>query len=193
VPASRRWALAALAIAGLLFLPGCGGGPVSMQPSARTSVSASARPVSMQLHARTAVGTGAQAQAWATAILRALKAPAKPVNTASMIAWFAAEDDGHAAGVFTYGAGANNPLNLTVYSGETAGMTGTEPSGAGPDHPGNIDFDTPAHGVTATVRVIRDKYPVIAHALRSGRGLLSNPAVAAELSTWSGDGYSSLR
>jgi hypothetical protein len=167
-----RAALAAAALA--VLLAGCG----------------SSSPVSMQLPAETSVGTGALADAWASAILVSLGAPA--ADAPSMIAWFSAEDGGHPAGQHTDGAGENNPLNLTAFSGDFAGVTGAEPSGAGPGHPGNLDFATPAQGVAATVSVIRVKYPALAHALISGRGLIGNRAVAAALATWSGDGYSSL-
>ena len=147
----------------------------------------------MQLPAHTSIGTGALAAAWAKSILRSLGAPANPANVASMIAWFAAEDDHRAAGQFTYGAGENDPLNLTAYSANSAGVVGTEPSGAGPGHPGNLDFSTPVRGITATAWVIKVKYPAIGYALTSGRGLINNPAVAANLSEWSGEGYSSLK
>jgi hypothetical protein len=172
---ARRWraAWAALVVALLLVLAAC-------------------QPVSMQLPANTAVGTGTQANEWASAILNQLGAPTDAAGIYSMIAWFAAEDDGHGAGEHTYGAGENNPLNLTAVSGTFDGTTGSEPSGAGPDHPGNLDFATPAQGVAATVQVIRDKYPAIARALTSDRGLLDNPAVAGALGEWSGGGYSAL-
>ena len=125
----------------------------------------------MQLPAETSIGTGAQANAWAVAILSKMGAP--PADAASLISWFCAEDGGHPAGQSTYGAGGNNPLNLTADSGEFSGVTGTEPSGAGPGHPGNLDFDTPAEGVSATVSVIQVRYPALASALMSGRGLLN--------------------
>ncbi len=168
-----RLAAGALLAALAFPLSGCGGTPVSMQ-----------------LPAETSVGTGAQASAWASAILAGLQAP--PAGAASLIAWFSAEDGGHPAGQSTYGAGENNPLNLTAASGDFSGVTGTEPSGAGPGHPGNLDFATPALGVAATVSVIQVRYPVLASALTSGRGLINNPAVAADLARWSGNGYSSL-
>jgi hypothetical protein len=139
------------------------------------------------------VGTGALARAWATAILTALDAPVNSAGTASLVAWFAAEDAGHIAGQYTYGAGENNPLNLAAVSGDTVGAAGSEPSGAGPSHPGNLDFRTPAYGVAATAEVIETRYPAIDRALTSGRGLIRNPAVSAELAEWSGNGYSSLR
>jgi hypothetical protein len=109
-----------------------------------------------------------------------------------MLAWFSAEDDSRAAGRQTYGAGENNPLNITADSGDNIGVVGTEPSGAGPAHPGNLDFSSPDYGVAATAEVIVTKYPVISQALLNGKGLIGNPAVSAELAEWSGDGYSSL-
>jgi hypothetical protein len=109
-----------------------------------------------------------------------------------MLAWFGAEDDHKVVGSFTYGAGENNPLNLTAYSGRFPGEVGSEPSGAGPSHPGNLDFSSAALGVAATAWVIWSKYPEIASALVSGRGLIKNPAVAVALDEWSGGGYSSL-
>ena len=146
----------------------------------------------MQLAARTSVGTGAMATAWAATILTAMDDPATSANVASFIAWFTAEDAHKAAGKFTYGAGENDPLNLTAFSGDNVGVIGTEPSGAGPTHPGNLDFRTAAYGVAATAQVIVTKYPVISQALLDGKGLIRNPAVSAELAEWSGGGYSSL-
>jgi hypothetical protein len=143
------------------------------------------------LPAETAIGRGAWATAWATAILDALGAPASAVNIASLISWFAAEDNNGAQGVHADGAAQCNPLNITAMSGTFAGTTGSEPSGAGPGHPGNLNFDTPAHGIAATVQVIKN-YPAISVALSSGKGLINNPAVSANLSTWSGGGYSVL-
>lgn len=143
------------------------------------------------LPALTAIGTGTQATAWADAILAALGAPANAANINSLIAWFAAEDDNQPWGHEADGAGQNNPLNLTTMSGTFAGDIGGEPSGAGPGHPDNINFDTPAHGVAATVQVIGN-YSAIHAALMSGAGLIGNASVSANLSTWSGGGYSSL-
>jgi hypothetical protein len=143
------------------------------------------------LPALTAIGRGAWAAAWADAILAALGAPAGAANVTSLISWFAAEDNNGAQGVHADGAGQNNPLNITAMSGTFPGVTGSEPSGAGPGHPGNLNFDTPAHGVAATATVIRN-YSAIASALISGAGLIGNQSVSANLSTWSGNGYSAL-
>lgn len=144
------------------------------------------------LPALTAIGTGTQGQAWAAAILSALGAPQTQANLNSMVGWFAMEDN-HAVtyGQHADGAGQNNPLNVTSASGTFTGVTGSEPSGAGPGHPGNLNFDTPADGIAASVQVIKS-YAAIYSALRSGAGLIGNPAVSANLSTWSGGGYSSI-
>jgi hypothetical protein len=145
------------------------------------------------LPALTAIGRGAWATAWAGAILAALGAPPSAANITSLISWFAAEDNNGAQGVHADGAGQNNPLNVTAMSGTFPGVTGSEPSGAGPGHPGNYNFDTPAHGVAATAQVVSGgNYPDIHAALMSGAGLIGNSAVSANLSTWSGGGYSSL-
>lgn len=180
----------------LAAVAGCSSAQSLSPPVSHSATSAKPAPprraVSMQLPPRTSVGAGALARAWATAIVDKIVTRPTAADVTSLMAWFAAEDDHKPAGVFTYGAGENNPLNLTADSGDFPGVVGTEPSGAGLGHPGNLDFATPAQGVSATVAVIWVKYPVLAHALTSGRGLLNNPAVAAELSKWSGGGYSSL-
>lgn len=146
------------------------------------------------LPALQAIGTGTQGQAWAAAILSALGAPQTQANLNSMLGWFAMEDN-HAKtfGQAADGAGQNNPLNVTAdsFAAMPPGVTGSEPSGAGPGHPGNLNFDTPAHGIAAAVEVVKS-YAAIYSALRSGAGLIGNPAVAANLSTWSGGGYSSI-
>lgn len=152
-------------------------------------------PVSIPtLPALTAIGTGAQAQAWAAGILALMGAPNNQATVNSLVGWFAMEDN-HATsfGQHADGAGQNNPLNVTADSGTFPGVTGSEPSGAGPSHPGNLNFDTPADGIAATVQVI-SHYPVIYQALMSGLGLLGSAAssVAGNLSTWSGGGYSSI-
>ena len=140
-----------------------------------------------------AIGTGTQGQAWAAGILSALGAPQNTANLNSMLGWFAMEDN-HAKtfGQAADGAGQNNPLNVTSYSfpATPPGVTGSEPSGVA-GHPGNLNFDTPAHGIAASVQVIKN-YTAIYSALRSGAGLIGNPAVSANLSTWSGGGYSSI-
>lgn len=144
------------------------------------------------LPAGTSVGDGPEAASWAAAILAAMGVPPGPADVRSVVAWFRAEDGDHPAGATAPGTGENNPLDVTASSGTFAGVTGTEPSGAGPGHPGNLDFATPAEGIAATAQVITAKYPAIARALRTGKGLIGNGAVSAELAEWSGNGYKSL-
>ena len=110
--------------------------------------------VILQLPARSSIGTGIQARLWAAGILAALDASPGSADIASMIAWFEAEDAHKAAGALTYGAGENNPLNLTEASGKFPGEVGFEPSGAGPGHPGNINFRTAELGMAASSWVI---------------------------------------
>lgn len=191
-----RWSLGALSLAALL-LAGCSTSPprASAAPAHLPSCTRAPSPVpspGMQLAARTSVGTGVTAQAWAKTFLKAMDDPGTSADVASMLAWFSAEDGNKAAGQQTYGAGENNPLNLTADSGDNVGVVGTEPSGAGPTHPGNLDFSSPDYGVAATAEVIVTKYPVISQALLDGKGLIRNPAVSGELAEWSGGGYSSL-
>ena len=192
---ARRVSLGLILVAALA---GCSGSAVSVPPP-RASATPAALPVctpepapSLQLSARTSVGTGAMATAWAKALLKAMDDPVTAADVSSMLAWFSAEDDRKAAGQQTYGAGENNPLNLTADSGDNVGVVGTEPSGAGPAHPGNLDFSLPDYGVAATAQVIVTKYPVISQALLNGKGLIRDSAVSGELAEWSGGGYSSL-
>ena len=117
--------------------------------------------------------TGAGATAWATAILTALGAPANSANLSSVKSWFAHEG----------GGGANNPLNTTL---STSGVTGSFGVGV-------KDYGSPEEGIEATVQTLENGYGAIVSALRAGQGLSGgNAAVASELSTWSGGGYSSL-
>jgi hypothetical protein len=116
---------------------------------------------------------GTAAQEWASAILKAVGAPATQANLSSMQAWFQHEG----------GGGQNNPLNTTL---SAAGATGSINSA------GVKNYSSPAAGVQATVQTLRG-YPAIVTALQSGQGLSSSsPGVAGELSEWSGGGYSSL-
>jgi hypothetical protein len=145
-----------------------------------------------QLAANTGVGTGTNAEAWATGILDAVGAPLNTANLESMIAWFSAESAGASQGGEATGVGENNPLDVTGDVSGVTGSTGSEPSGAGAGHPGNLNFPTPAAGIAATV-VALEQYPDILSALQSGAGLIGNTSVSSELSTWSGGGYSSLK
>ena len=55
------------------------------------------------------------------------------------------------------------------------------------------NYPTAAEGAQATALTLADGYyPLIAADLRSGRGLCGDTAIAAELLTWSGGGYSGV-
>lgn len=118
--------------------------------------------------------TGSAATLWATAILQAIKAPTTNANVNTLIGWF------HNEG----GGGQNNPMNTTL---DTSGATGSINSD------GVKDYATPADGVSATAQTLLGGYPAIVSQLRGGSGLSNTSgAVASELSTWSGGGYSSI-
>jgi len=171
-------------------------GPASFNPDGSHTHTIPAPPPALaappNLPKECAIGTGSQGIAWAQGILSAMGAPQTQANINSLVGWFAMEDN-HAKvfGTPANGAGGNNPLNVTAMSGTFAGVVGSEPSGAGAGHPGNLDFDTPAHGIAATVTVIRN-YSAINSALMSGAGLIGNAQVASNLATWSGNGYSAI-
>src|ERR1035441_7386633 len=115
-----RWVPGALGLA-VLILAGCGAAAIT--PPSRAPVTSAHPPVctpapGMQLAARTSVGTGATATAWAATLLKAMDDPVTAADVSSMLAWFSAEDDRKPAGQDTYGAGEDNPLNLTADSGD---------------------------------------------------------------------------
>jgi hypothetical protein len=84
-----------------------------------------------------------------------------------------------------YGSQAsNNPLNTTIHTaGDEGSFDGTPVQ----------NYATEAEGLAATAETLLSGYPAIVSALRHGVGLSTgNPQVAAELSEWSGGGYSSV-
>lgn len=117
--------------------------------------------------------TGADAGAWAVAILAGLRAPVNGANVYTFAGWF------HNEG----GGGANNPMNSTL---------GSQYPAINSD--GVRNYPTPEVGVAETVATLENGYyPEIVAAFRAGLGL-ANPSAAAaqELRTWSGGGYSSI-
>lgn len=141
------------------------------------------------LPSQTAIGTGANAHAWAAAILKALGAPVTTANVNSMVGWFQEEDNAGPEGARADGIGENNPLSITAFTPGITGSSGSVTSGAG--GPDNLTFPTVAAGVNA-IREALAHYPLIRNALLSGAGLIGNSAVASELSLWSGGGYNSV-
>jgi hypothetical protein len=145
--------------------PGAGAGSTTVVPATGTA---------QALPADTAL-TGANATAWADAILTTMGAPTTAANVSSMVNWFAHEG----------GGGANNPMNTTL---QTSGSTGSI------NAVGVQSYSTVAAGVAATVQTLNGgNYPAIVAALKAGTGLSGGSgAVASELSTWSGGGYDSV-
>jgi hypothetical protein len=162
------------------------GGQLNLTPSAPAPPAVTAP---QPLPSQTAIGTGANAQAWADAILTALSAPVNAATTASLVGWFQKEDNAGAAGARADGIGANNPLSVTADTSGITGSNGSVPSGA--SGPPNLTFPTVAAGVNATAEAIR-QYPAILAALQSGTGMIGNSSVTAALSEWSGGGYDSV-
>ena len=166
------------------------GTPISSASSTPPVPSASPTATTAQpLPSQTAIGTGANARAWAAAILKALSAPVTTANVNSLVGWFQKEDNGGQEGARADGIGENNPLSITAFTRGITGSSGSVTSGAG--GPDNLTFPTVAAGVNA-IREALAAYPLIRKALVSGAGLIGNPAVASELSLWSGGGYSSV-
>lgn len=112
---------------------------------------------------------GASAGLWAAAICEQLKAPTTEANVYSFAGWFLREG----------GGGQNNPMNTTL---------GSQYPAINSD--GVRDFPTPEIGVQYTVATLEDGYPNVVASFRAGVGLEHpNTATAAELSKWSGGGY----
>lgn len=162
----------------------------TLTPSAPSAPSTPPATTTAQpLPSQTAIGAGANAHAWAAAILTALGAPLTTANVNSLVGWFQKEDNAGVEGARADGIGENNPLSITAYTPGITGSSGSVTSGAG--GPNNLTFPTVAAGVNA-IREALAHYPAIRNALVSGPGLIGNPAVTSELSRWSGGGYNSV-
>jgi hypothetical protein len=127
--------------------------------------------------------TGSQAIAWADAALVALGAPTTSANVQTMVDWFANEGTPH---------DLNNPLNLqTPYGGSTTSTADGDPPAV------HIQaYPAPADFVAAfPIEMNNGSYPAIVAALKAGTGLegsAASPEIAAELSLYSGGGYSTI-
>jgi hypothetical protein len=110
-----------------------------------------------------------------TALLKDLGAPVTPANLMSMYAWGRHEEPCFPPQ--DCGGNAWNPLNIKNF------ISG-----------GFEQYSSAAEGAAHTAGfMLANNYPSIVAALRSGNGLCgSDPAIAAELSRWSGGGYSSV-
>lgn len=115
------------------------------------------------------VGPGAKA--FSMAVLKGIGAPANSANVRSIEAWIAREG----------GGGANNPLNTTLYM----------PGSTVFNSVGVRNYPSVAVGVLATIKTLQASYYTdIVGALKAGKGLCGRSFQG--LSTWSGNGYSSV-
>jgi hypothetical protein len=120
-------------------------------------------------------GAGASEKSFFSAMLKNLGAPATSANLNSMYAWAKQEEPGFPPQ--NVGGYAWNPLNIKGGDGAFEQWT------------------SPTAGASGTAAfMLENNYSAIVSALRSGQGLIgnTNPQVAAELSAWSGGGYSSV-
>jgi hypothetical protein len=110
----------------------------------------------------------------AIAILKTLRAPVTQANIQSLVHWQTLE------GANSY----NNPLNTTLHTSGSVGVFNSV---------GVQEYSSPTAGIQATVATLESGYGAIIAALRAGNGLSGGGGeVAAELSKWSGGGYSSV-
>lgn len=121
--------------------------------------------------------------AWFTTMLATIGALPTSANLASMRNWSAREAPWNASppdgALYTH-----NPLNTTL---ATSGDVGNVNS------IGVKIYGSAAEGIAATAATLMGGYPAIVSALRRGSGLATgDPNVSAELSKWSGGGYSSV-
>jgi hypothetical protein len=119
---------------------------------------------------------GASEKSFFSGVLHALGAPATKANLESMYTWARQEEPNFPPQ--SVGGYAWNPLNIKNPA------TGGFQSWASP---------TVGAGGTASF-MLMNNYGAVVAALRSGNGLIGNsdPNVAAELSAWSGGGYSRI-
>jgi hypothetical protein len=122
---------------------------------------------------------GGSETAFIGAVLADLGVPAdrRAADITSLVSWFPHEFPSWPP------AAAWNPMASTL---QMPGSTVYNSAGV-------QNYPTAAEGAQATALTLADGYyPLIAADLRSGRGLCGDTAIAAELLTWSGGGYSGV-
>lgn len=129
--------------------------------------------------------SGAQAQLWAKAALKALHAPQTRANVTTMVLWFANEGEPH---------DLNNPLNLITHYGGSYDQdaTGDPQIQAYPspqDFPPAFNREMLKGGPDEN-----GDYSYIVAALRSGHGFTENTSwgIENDLSLYSGGGYDTV-
>jgi hypothetical protein len=123
-----------------------------------------------------ASSAGASEKSFFSGFLHALGAPATKANLESMYTWARQEEPNFPPQ--SVGGYAWNPLNIK-----------------NPATGGFQSWATPTVGAGGTASfMLMNNYSAVVAALRSGQGLIGNtdPNVAAELSAWSGGGYSRI-
>lgn len=121
--------------------------------------------------------TSGSENAFIRAVLADMGAPATQADITSLASWFPHEFPSWPP------MAANNPMASTM---RAAGSTTYNSAGV-------QNYPTAAEGAQATAGTLANGYyPLIAAALRSGRGLCGNPSLAGEFLTWSGNGYSGV-
>ena len=120
--------------------------------------------------------------AWSEAILTALGAPITDANVTSLGYWMQNEAGSPPSGI----VGANNPINVSQ-----TGYDGTPIKSEGCCY-SLMSYPTVQDGVEATVAYLeRSSYTLIVADLKAGSGL-SSGSLAQELSTYSGNGYTTI-
>lgn len=165
------------------FVRGQGPGAVTPTVTDVSSGATGAGGTGSGITGQEATPAGPGEAAWFTAMLASVGALPTKANLASMEAWQQHESPWNAqppdGALFTH-----NPLNTTL---ETSASNGSVNS------VGVQTYSSAEAGIVATAETLLDGYPAIVSALRSGTGLSTgNADVAAELSKWSGGGYSSV-
>jgi hypothetical protein len=152
----------------------------SPAPSATGSASSSV--LTPQPTAEYETPKGSNELAWSEAILRAFGDPLTNANIISIGYWMQNE-----AGSPPYGiVGANNPINVSQ-----PGYGGTAIKAEGCCY-SLYSYPTVQDGIDATVKYLNSgSYPLILAALKAGDGL-SSSALADELGTYSGHGYTTI-
>jgi hypothetical protein len=124
---------------------------------------------------------GGSETAFITAVLASLGAPDSQANVASLASWFPHEFPSWPP------SAAWNPMASTLQ------MPGSTVYNTLPDGRHVWNYPDPSEGAQATALTLADGYyPLIVAGLRSGRGLCGDTAIAGELLTWSGGGYSGV-
>jgi hypothetical protein len=121
-----------------------------------------------------AAPANASEKAWIAALLLAIGAPPTAANINSMTSWIAKEGPWPPRG--------NNPLNTSL---DVPGAQAFNSAGV-------KNYATVTQGISATASTLTASgYPSVLAALRSGKGICG-PGFAADLSKWSGGGYTAV-